>query len=210
MDFRIFKNSGQAFCRFSLSCYFPNDSVINRWKECIFWMKNTEYLLNHIKDACMCAQSVQSCPTLCTPIDCSQPGPSAHGIFQAITVKWVAMPSSRGSSKPRGRTQVSCTAGRFITTSTTWEAPYQGWSGMLVTQSCLTVCSPMDCSSPGFSVHGILQARILEWVVIPSPGDLPDPGIEPRSPALQADSLPSEPLKGKVKSLSRVQLFATP
>ena len=37
------------------------------------------------------------------------------------------------------------------------------------------------------------QARILEWVVIPSPGDLPDPGIKPRSPASQADSLPSEP-----------------
>ena len=40
---------------------------------------------------------------------------------------------------------------------------------------------------------GILQARILEWVAHPSPGDLPDPGIEPRSPALQADSLLSEP-----------------
>ena len=40
---------------------------------------------------------------------------------------------------------------------------------------------------------GILQAKILEWVVIPPPGDLPNPGIEPRSPAQQADSLPSEP-----------------
>ena len=39
---------------------------------------------------------------------------------------------------------------------------------------------------------GILQARILEWVAMPSPGDLPNPGIKPRSPALQADSLPSE------------------
>ena len=45
----------------------------------------------------------------------------------------------------------------------------------------------MDCSQPGSSAHGILQARILEWA-----GDLPDPEIEPRSPALQADSLPSE------------------
>ena len=40
---------------------------------------------------------------------------------------------------------------------------------------------------------GILQARILEWVAMPSFGDLPNPGIKPRSPALQADSLPSEP-----------------
>ena len=54
-------------------------------------------------------------------------------------------------------------------------------------------CNPMDCSLPGFSVHGILPARILEF---PSPGDLPDPGIEPSSPALQADSLPTE-LQGK-------------
>ena len=45
---------------------------------------------------------------------------------------------------------------------------------------------------------GILPARILEWVPIPSPGDLPNPGIQPRSPALQADSLPSEP-RGKPK-----------
>ena len=51
----------------------------------------------------------------------------------------------------------------------------------------------MDCIA---SVHGILQARILEWVTFPSPGDLPDPGIKPGSPALQADSLPSE-LPGK-------------
>ena len=49
----------------------------------------------------------------------------------------------------------------------------------------------MDCSPLGSSVLEILQARILEWVDIPfSSGDLPDPGIEPASPALQADSLP--------------------
>ena len=62
---------------------------------------------------------------------------------------------------------------------------------VLVAQSCLTLW-PVDCGPPGSSVHGILQARILEWVAIPSPEDLPDPGMEPRSPTLQADSLPSE------------------
>ena len=51
----------------------------------------------------------------------------------------------------------------------------------------------MDCSPPGYSVCGISQAIMLEWVAIPSPGYLPNPGIEPRSPALQVDSLPSEP-----------------
>ena len=44
-----------------------------------------------------------------------------------------------------------------------------------------------------YPVHGILQARILEWVAIPSPGDLPNLGIKPRSPTLEADSLPAEP-----------------
>ena len=57
-------------------------------------------------------------------------------------------------------------------------------------QSCPTLCNPMDCSRPGSSVHGILQARILEWLPFPSPGNLPDPGIKSRSPALQVDSLP--------------------
>ena len=63
---------------------------------------------------------------------------------------------------------------------------------MLVAQSCLTVCDPMDCSSPGFSVHEIFQARILGGLPFPSPGDLPDPEIKPGSPALQADSLLTE------------------
>ena len=44
-----------------------------------------------------------------------------------------------------------------------------------------------------YTVHGILQARILEWVAFPSPADLPDPGIKLGSPALQAESLPIEP-----------------
>ena len=61
------------------------------------------------------------------------------------------------------------------------------------TQWCPTLSDPMDCSLPGSAVHGILQARVLEWLPLPSPGDLPDPGMEPRSPALQADALPSEP-----------------
>ena len=64
---------------------------------------------------------------------------------------------------------------------------------VLVAQLCPTLCNPMDYSSPGSSIHGILQARILEWVVIPSPRDLANPGIEPGSPTLRADSLLSEP-----------------
>ena len=72
---------------------------------------------------------------------------------------------------------------------------------MLFAQSCPTLCDSMDCSLPGSSVHEILQARILEWVAIPSPGDLPDPGIESGSPALQVDALQSE-LQGKSQGAS--------
>ena len=65
---------------------------------------------------------------------------------------------------------------------------------VIVAQSCLTLCNPMDCSPPSSSVHGILQARILEsGLPFPSSGHLPDLGIEPGSYALQEDSLPSEP-----------------
>ena len=63
----------------------------------------------------------------------------------------------------------------------------------LVAQSCPILCDSMDCSLPGSSVHGILQARILEGLPCPPPGNLTKPGIEPRSPTLQADCLPSEP-----------------
>ena len=51
----------------------------------------------------------------------------------------------------------------------------------------------MACTLPGFSVHVILQTRILEWVAIPSTEDLPNPRVEPRSPALHTESLLSEP-----------------
>ena len=57
----------------------------------------------------------QSCPTLCDPMDCSPPGSSVHGLLQARILEWIAIPFSRGSSRPRDGTQVSCIAGRFFT-----------------------------------------------------------------------------------------------
>ena len=63
-------------------------------------------------------------------------------------------------------------------------------------QSSPTLCYPMDDSQPSSSVHGILQAGILEWLTIPPPEDLPDPGIKPVSlvfPVLAGGSLPLEP-----------------
>ena len=80
-----------------------------------------------------------------------------------------------------------------------------GWDGreiqeggdvcVLVAQSCQTLWEPIDWGSPGFSIHGILQARILEWVAIPFSRGF----SQPRSPRLQADSLPAEP-QGKPKN----------
>ena len=74
----------------------------------------------------------------------------------------------------------------------------------LVTKWCLALWDPVDCNSPVSSAHGILQARILEWVAFPSSRillqDLPNPGIECMSPPLEADSLPAEP-EGKPRIL---------
>ena len=80
---------------------------------------------------------------------------------------------------------------------------------MKLAQSCLPLCDPMDNT-----VHGILQARILEWVAFPFSRQLPNLEIEPGSPTLQSDSLPAEP-QGKPKntgvgSLCRLQwIFLT-
>ena len=67
----------------------------------------------------MCMQSesevTQSCLTLCDLVDCSPPGSSVRGILRPSILEWVAMPSSRGSSQLRDRTQVSCIAGIFFT-----------------------------------------------------------------------------------------------
>ena len=67
------------------------------------------------------------------------------------------------------------------------------YSDSEVAQLCPTLCGPVNCSPPGSSVHGILQIRIWSGLPFPSPGDLPDSGIKPSSPALQADALTSEP-----------------
>ena len=60
-------------------------------------------------------------------------------------------------------------------------------------QSCPTLCDPVDCSSPGSSVHGFSKQEYWNGLPCPPLGDLPNPGIEPRSSSLPADSLPSEP-----------------
>ena len=100
-----------------------------------------------------CVLVAQSCPTLQDPMDCCPPGSSVHGVLQASILEWVAISSSRGSSRPRDQTCISCIScisRRFFTTSATWET----LNMCLVTQSCPTLCDIMNCSPPGSSVHG--------------------------------------------------------
>ena len=75
---------------------------------------------------------------------------------------------------------------------------------MKAAQLCLTLCDPMD-----YTVHGILQSRILEWVAFPFSRSLPKPGIEPWPPTLQVDSLPAEP-SGKSKNTAVGSLSLSP
>ena len=145
-----------------------------------------------------CCLVTKSCPTLCDLMGCSPPEASVHGISQAEILEWVAISFSRGSSQPREPVYPASPAlqadslplshqGRWYPSA--WHMKVK--SG--VAQLCLTLCDPMDCSLPGSSVHGIFQARVLSGLPFPSPGDLPNPEIEPRSPALQTGALPSEP-----------------
>ena len=102
--------------------------------------------------------------SFCDPIDCSPPGSSVHGISLARILEWIAIFFPRGSSRPRHGTCIFC-VGRFFTTKPPGKpSELMKWSE--VTQSCLTLCNPMDCSLSRSSIYGIFQARVLEWGAI--------------------------------------------
>ena len=158
-----------------------------------------------------CSSSVmliaQSCLTLCNSMDYT-----AHGILQARILE-LAFPFPRGSSQPRDWTQVSPTAGRFFTDSEPQGKPKStGVGESEVTQSCPTLCDPWTVAHQAPLSTGFARQEYWSGLPFPSPGDLPDPGIEPRSPTLQADALTSAP-PGKpigVGSLSLLQgIFMT-
>ena len=111
----------------------------------------------------------QSHLTLFDPMNCSPLGSSVHGIFPARILEWVAVSSTRGSSRPRGQTHVTCVSRWILYCSATWEAHTKSMkvkSESEVTQSCPTLWDPVDCNLPGSSIHGIFQAKVLEWVAI--------------------------------------------
>ena len=106
------------------------------------------------------AKSLQLCLTLWDPMDCSQASLSMGFSRQEYWSGWPCYPS-RNLPDPGiepAFLKSHALVGGFFTTSTTREA--------LSLQLCPTLCSPMDCSPPGSSLHGISQARILEWVAV--------------------------------------------
>ena len=122
-----------------------------------------------------CAQSLQPCLTLCDPMDCRPPGSSVYRILQARILEWVVCPppGDLPNSKIEPASLMSpALASVFFTTS---EAPTgeptmcisSSSVAVLVAQLCPTLCDPTNYSPPGSSVHGILQARTLEWIAIP-------------------------------------------
>ena len=103
------------------------------------WILIQEFIWKNFHAMLCYAKSLQSCPTLCNPIDGSPPGSVVPGILQARILEWVA-----------------------ISFSSAWKEK----SESEVAQSCPTLSDPLDCSLPGSSVHGIFQARVLEWGAI--------------------------------------------
>ena len=102
-----------------------------------------------IKKAESESEVAQSCLTLCNPMDCSLPGCSIHGIFQAIVLEWIAISFSRGSSQPRHWTRVSCITGRCFIPWATREVLKESWVPKnwyfwtVVLEKTLE--SPLDC-----------------------------------------------------------------
>ena len=101
-------------------------------------------------------------------------------------------------------------AGGFFYHCATWKALNQLYFDKINFKNSIVVvkllssvqlfCDPMDCNLPGSSVVEFSRQEYWSGLPFPSPGDLPDPGIKPRFPVLQADSLPFEPHKNKQKS----------
>ena len=97
-----------------LYCFLPQDlfTYWDWWINIFFWCSffifwNLICATFYTQDVCACSVA-QSCPTLCDPMDRSPPGSPVHGIFQARRLEWVAISYSRGSSRPRDQTHVSC------------------------------------------------------------------------------------------------------
>ena len=133
--------------------------------------------------ACVPAKSLQSCPTLCDPVDYSLTGSSVHGILQARTLEWAAMSSSRGSSWPGDRTCISYTTGGFLTVE-----PLGKPVTMAIIKESTNNKSWRKCGEKGALFHCWWECKLIHplcrtvWRVIKKPGiKLPyDPIVSPQ------------------------------
>ena len=135
-----------------------------------------------------------------------------HGILQAGILEWVAFLFSKGSSQPRDQTQISHIVGRFPAepqgkSKNTGVANLALLQGIFLTQE--SNWGLLHCRWILYRLSHQGRPRIREWVACPFSRDLPDPGIELGSPALQADSLPAE-LPGKPMGPGATKRIRTP
>ena len=139
---------------------------LSKWKDipCLFDRNRKSSPQTHV-----CVLSHFSHVRLCNHIDCSWSGSSVHGILQARILEWVGCPPPGDLPNPgiKPSSHVFCIGRQVL---------YHQHAWILSRFSHVHFCNPTDCSLPGSSVHGILQAKILEWVPMPftDPGDPPD------------------------------------
>ena len=126
---------------------------------------------------------------------CGLPGSSVLGVSQPRNLKWVAI-SSGDLPNPGIKPRSPYIAGRFFTVWVTREALYYAWVKSL--SRVRLFATPWTIAHQAPPSTEFSREEYWRGLSFPSPGDLPDPGIEPRSPALQADTLPSEP-QGKYR-----------
>ena len=134
---------------------------------------------------------------------CGLPGSSVLGVSQPRNLKWVAI-SSGDLPNPGIKPRSPYIAGRFFTVWVTREALYYAWVKSLSRVRLFATPWTIAHQAP----QSMEFSRQEGWseLPFPSPGDLPNPGIEPASPALQADALPSEP-PGKVRGLKDLHVI---
>ena len=145
------------------------------------------------------SEVAQSCPTLCSPMDCSLPGSSVHGIFQAIVLEWIAISFSRVSSQPKDRTQVSCIVDRHFTIWATREVlqvystyslylclnyfKKEKWKNQAHTFYVLIIHKlwRRDSFMPLYMIYWASQVALVVKNLPANAGDVRDMGLIPRS-----------------------------
>ena len=164
----------------------------------MLWAQNmgsNSSLTTHSAYPAAAAKWLQSCPTLCDPVDCSPPGSSVHGIFQARVLEWVAI--AFAAAYPSDDL-IFCSS---IFPSVQFSS---------VSQSCPTLCDPMNCSMPGLPVHHQLPESTQTHVHRGSDAIQPShPLLSPSPPALNLSQhgVTLEHISGSCQGISWLNIF---